>query len=48
MSEKWEEELKIIWDNIINRPFKIEDTEKYLEKYKKTWQEKLKKPGKKN
>lgn len=43
MSEKWEEELKIIWDNIINRPFKIEDTEKYLEKYKKTWQEKLKK-----
>lgn len=43
MSEKWEEELKIIWDNIINRPFKVEDTEKYLEKYKKTWQEKLKK-----
>lgn len=43
MSEKWEEELKIIWDNIINRPFKVEDTEKYLEEYKNTWQKKLKK-----
>lgn len=43
MSEKWEEELKIIWDNIINRPFKVEDTKKYLEEYKNTWQEKLKK-----
>ena len=43
MSEKWEEELKIIWDNIINRPFKVEDAEKYLENYKNTWQEKLKK-----
>lgn len=38
MSGKWEEELKIIWDNIINRPFKIEDTKKYLEEYKNTWQ----------
>ena len=43
MSEKWEEELKTIWDNIINRPFKVEDTEIYLEKYKNTWQKKLKK-----
>lgn len=43
MSEKWEEELKIIWDNIINRPFKVEDTEKYLEEYKNNWQKKLKK-----
>lgn len=58
MSEKWEEELKIIWDNIINRPFKVEDTEKYLEEYKNTWQNKIKeriisdeeyyKPGKKD
>lgn len=43
MSEKWEEELKTIWDNIINRPFKVRDTEIYLEKYKNTWQKKLKK-----
>lgn len=58
MSEKWEEELKIIWDNIINRPFKVKDTEKYLEEYKNTWQNKIKeriisdeeyyKPGKKD
>ena len=57
MSEKWEEQLKTIWKNINKRPFKMNETKKYLEDYK-GWQNKIKeriisdeeyyKPGKKN
>lgn len=57
MSEKWEEQLKTIWKNINKRPFKMNETKKYLEDYKR-WQNEIKeriisdeeyyKPGKKN
>ena len=57
MSEKWEEQLKTIWKNINKRPFKMDETKKYLEDYKR-WQNKIKeriisyeeyyKPGKKD